>query len=326
MTLLGVDRSLVGRALAGARAALFPRSRPDGALRPPLLIAHRGSLARAPENTIEACRAGLDAGADGVEVDICVTRDGHPVLWHDPDPDDPIARARRRGSDGAPFVPWIADSEAALGRPVSELTLEEMRRSHGYARRGLPLALGERRVAGVDSLEHLLVWAAGEPRLRALMLDVKLQPHELSRVRPLIATLERTLSRHHALHQKRLRVLCREREIYRALSRETGRRGVCGLKLTADFELPGVLKGARAIGARHVSIGVTPRRTWPAVRDEIIEVVRARRRGELRSVTVWTIEEATRLAELQRIGVDAVLVDDELLGDGRGLTASAAEV
>lgn len=48
-----------------------------------LVIAHRGGLALAPENTIEAIERSLAAGADGVEFDVRVTRDGVPVLLHD---------------------------------------------------------------------------------------------------------------------------------------------------------------------------------------------------------------------------------------------------
>jgi glycerophosphoryl diester phosphodiesterase len=52
---------------------------------PPFLqiIAHRGFSARAPENTLTAIRAGLDAGADAVEWDMHVAACGTPVLLHD---------------------------------------------------------------------------------------------------------------------------------------------------------------------------------------------------------------------------------------------------
>jgi len=47
------------------------------------VIAHRGASRRAPENTLAAVRAAIDDGADGVEVDVRATRDGHLVLMHD---------------------------------------------------------------------------------------------------------------------------------------------------------------------------------------------------------------------------------------------------
>lgn len=50
---------------------------------PAEVIAHRGFSARAPENTLSALAAAMDAGADAVEFDLQVTADGVPVLFHD---------------------------------------------------------------------------------------------------------------------------------------------------------------------------------------------------------------------------------------------------
>lgn len=49
----------------------------------PLIIAHRGASAVAPENTIAAFQAAIDAGADGIEFDVRLTREGVPVVIHD---------------------------------------------------------------------------------------------------------------------------------------------------------------------------------------------------------------------------------------------------
>jgi glycerophosphoryl diester phosphodiesterase len=51
----------------------------------PLLVAHRGLAAEYPENTLEALRAALEAGACFVEFDVQLTADGVPVLLHDAD-------------------------------------------------------------------------------------------------------------------------------------------------------------------------------------------------------------------------------------------------
>jgi myo-inositol-1(or 4)-monophosphatase len=45
--------------------------------------AHRGDVERHRENTIAAVRSAVDAGADFIEVDVRVTRDGSVVLLHD---------------------------------------------------------------------------------------------------------------------------------------------------------------------------------------------------------------------------------------------------
>ncbi|MDQ0369215.1 glycerophosphodiester phosphodiesterase [Catenuloplanes indicus] len=49
----------------------------------PLIIAHRGYSAVAPENTIAALVAGVRAGADLLEIDVHVAADGVPVVIHD---------------------------------------------------------------------------------------------------------------------------------------------------------------------------------------------------------------------------------------------------
>jgi glycerophosphoryl diester phosphodiesterase len=51
----------------------------------PQLVAHRGYASRFPENTLESLEAALEAGACFVEFDVQLTRDGKPVLLHDPD-------------------------------------------------------------------------------------------------------------------------------------------------------------------------------------------------------------------------------------------------
>jgi glycerophosphoryl diester phosphodiesterase len=49
----------------------------------PLIIAHRGASAAAPENTRAAFRRAMEAGADGVEFDVRLAKDGVPVVIHD---------------------------------------------------------------------------------------------------------------------------------------------------------------------------------------------------------------------------------------------------
>lgn len=49
----------------------------------PLVFAHRGGAALAPENTIEAFDNGLALGADGIELDVRLSRDAVPVVHHD---------------------------------------------------------------------------------------------------------------------------------------------------------------------------------------------------------------------------------------------------
>jgi len=51
----------------------------------PRVWAHRGASAHAPENTLRAFELAKQAGADGIELDVQLDRDGHVVVFHDHD-------------------------------------------------------------------------------------------------------------------------------------------------------------------------------------------------------------------------------------------------
>lgn len=48
-------------------------------------VGHRGDPYRVRENTLPSIRSAFDRGADAVEIDVRMTRDGVPVLLHDED-------------------------------------------------------------------------------------------------------------------------------------------------------------------------------------------------------------------------------------------------
>lgn len=55
----------------------------NGPMRTVTAVAHRGDPYRVRENTIDSLRSALHRGADAVEIDVRLTRDGVPVLLHD---------------------------------------------------------------------------------------------------------------------------------------------------------------------------------------------------------------------------------------------------
>ncbi|MDI3388366.1 glycerophosphodiester phosphodiesterase [Streptomyces sp. B-S-A8] len=84
-------------------------------------VAHRGDPYRARENTLPSLRSAFAAGADAVETDVRLTRDGVPVLLHDETlsrlwgHDRPLAQlsaAEVRGLTGG-GVPTLAEALAA---------------------------------------------------------------------------------------------------------------------------------------------------------------------------------------------------------------------
>jgi glycerophosphoryl diester phosphodiesterase len=50
----------------------------------PILFAHRGASAHAPENTLAAFELALAQGTDGIELDAKLSSDGYVVVIHDP--------------------------------------------------------------------------------------------------------------------------------------------------------------------------------------------------------------------------------------------------
>ena len=67
----------------GPRHPLLDRLLARGRRHRPVIGAHRGASARAPENTLAAFRAALEDGAELIELDVHLTRDGRLAVIHD---------------------------------------------------------------------------------------------------------------------------------------------------------------------------------------------------------------------------------------------------
>ncbi len=102
----------------------------------PLVGAHRGASARAPENTLAAFQAALDDGADLVELDVHLTRDGELAVIHD-------ARTER---------------VTGVGRVVAETDMKTLRRLDAGRHKGPEWA---ERGIGIPELGDVLALLAG---------------------------------------------------------------------------------------------------------------------------------------------------------------------
>jgi Glycerophosphoryl diester phosphodiesterase family len=119
------------------------------------IIAHRGASADAPENTLPAMKLAWEQGADAVELDMYLSKDGRIVVFHD---------TTTKRFDGRE-------------RKVAHLTLEEMRGLNVGAWKGEKWA-GER---VPDLVEILNTIPAG----KRAVLEIKCGPEivpELARV------------------------------------------------------------------------------------------------------------------------------------------------
>lgn len=133
---------------------------------PVKVIAHRGYSSVAPENTLAAIQAAIDAGADAIEFDIRLSKDGHVVVIHDSSVD--------RTTDGE-------------GK-VSEMTLQELQSldAGGWFD---PAFRGER----IPTLEDVLLLMRGKA---TPVIEVKVASREIAG--PLAETLKRLDMTRHA--------------------------------------------------------------------------------------------------------------------------------
>ncbi|PRH80731.1 glycerophosphodiester phosphodiesterase [Streptomyces solincola] len=114
------------------------------------VVGHRGDPYRVRENTLASLRSAFAHGADAVETDVRLTRDGVPVLLHD----DTTRRL------------WRVD------RPLSALTLAELRAATGPEDGGVP-TLAEALAATEGRRVMLDLPGATEESVRAVTATVR---------------------------------------------------------------------------------------------------------------------------------------------------------
>ncbi len=93
--------------------------------RRPQLVAHRGYSGRAPANTVAATRAAVEVGVDMVEVDVCMTSDGHAVAIHGPRLEENTSgrgRVKRTALADVRLVHTILDGALVEGEGVPLLS------------------------------------------------------------------------------------------------------------------------------------------------------------------------------------------------------------
>ena len=149
---------------------------------PPLVIAHRGASAAAPENTIAAFERALALGADALQLDVHLSRDDQPVVIHDftlertTDGSGPVRARTVRELKRLDAGGWLG--AAFRGQRVQTLQ-EVLERFRGRARLSITLKGGsslypdiEERIVGLlevyDALEWTLVQSLDVAALRSL--------------------------------------------------------------------------------------------------------------------------------------------------------------
>ena len=115
-----------------------------------LIFGHRGYAAIYPENTMTSFKEALNAGADGLELDVQLSQDGELVVIHDPTVD--------RTTDGT--------------GAVRELTLDQLKK--------LNAANHSKTVefAGIPTLREVMEWLSGTDLLLNIELKNAVYPYK----------------------------------------------------------------------------------------------------------------------------------------------------
>jgi glycerophosphoryl diester phosphodiesterase len=243
----------------------------------PVNLAHRGASFVAPENTMEAFRTAVEAGAGGLELDVHLTRDGHVVVIHDATVD------RTTSGTGA----------------VSEMTVDELRRldaGHAFSPDGGPTRPYQGRGVRVPTLEEVLEGFPdvavnidlkdGSPGIEAAVLGVLRETNAWERVL-VVSTRRATVRRFRKISGGHVFTGASRWEI-----------GVFFLLSRLRLErLVSPAYDALQVPLRHRGIPlVTPR------------FVRAAHASGVR-VDVWTINQADEMRRLLDLGVDVIMTD-----------------
>jgi glycerophosphoryl diester phosphodiesterase len=241
------------------------------------VIAHRGSSAEAPENTLPAFEAAVRLGADAFELDVRLTADGAPVVIHD----DTLDRTTDRSG------------------LVRSHTLAELRSVDAGARftadrdRSYPYRGGEARIPSLGEV----LWAF--PRMPVL-LEIK-EPEAQEAVR-------RVLLQEDAAD--RCVVASEHRAALRAFEEPPFARGASGAEIAALYlraAVPGaavLARQSRAVGYRLLSVPLRHRGlTVPTRRFS------AAARAQGCPVHVWTVDRPAAAQRLWERGVAGIVTN-----------------
>lgn len=272
---------------------------------PPLVVAHRGASFEIAEHTLSAYIAAIDSGADALECDVRLTRDGHLVCVHD--------RRVNRTSDGRGLVSELdLDGLSALDFSSWHAdwpdTADRLLRDEPYL---AGVAPDRRPDGGVLTLDMLLGLVRDAPRPVRLLVETK-HPTRYS------GLVEKELVRLLAKYGWAGRPGPVSSVRHRPVPPTEGRVSVMSFAPTAlrrvrllapdvptvlllDRRTPGRRDGTLPAGVGIAGPGLAVLRAAPRF------VARAHAKGNL--VYVWTVDDPADVDFVLDLGVDAVITN-----------------
>ena len=240
------------------------------------VIAHRGNRAFAPENTVAAFAEAVALGADAVEFDVQLSRDGVPMVFHD--------STLERTTDGHGAV--AAHSAAELAR---------LDAGANFTRDGVGSFPWRGRGVGIATFDEVI-----ETLPRTLPCIVELKSAAATEA------MRRAIARHAIAH----RVIVAGFDA--AATRPLRGNGLALGASTPDVVhlLPRALLGLRNRPVGWRALCIPPR--WHGLPVPITALARSLR-GSGAVCHVWTINDAAHALRLWRGGVQGVISDDPAL-------------
>lgn len=128
-----------------------------------LVIAHRGNRVAAPENTLESFRQAAALGVDALELDVRMSRDGVPVVMHDPTIDRTTDRRGRVAQFTSLELRGVNAAARFAGRyPVMAVPLLE---EIFVEFREIPLVVEVKEVAAAEATARMIQRFGAEGRV-----------------------------------------------------------------------------------------------------------------------------------------------------------------
>jgi glycerophosphoryl diester phosphodiesterase len=237
----------------------------------PLIFGHRGASYDVPEHTLDAYLRAIDSGADGVECDVRLSRDGHLVCVHD--------RRLERTSNGRGLV-----------RRQSLAELQELDFGSWHSEQPAELL----------TLDRLLEAVKGAGRPVRVLVETK---HPTRGGRAMEPTLAATLRRHGldrpdkddpgGVTMMSFSPL--------ALQRMRAYAPLVPRVFLIEVLPPGLRGGQLPYGAKIGGPRIALLRARPQLAERLIE------RGN--GVYVWTVNEPADIDLCQRLGVTGIITD-----------------
>ena len=242
----------------------------------PLAYGHRGAAGIAPENTLASFKLALDAGVDGIELDIHPTREDVPVVFHD--------STLERCTNGTGAV-----------RALPLAALQELDAGHGFTPDDGKLHPYRGKGERIPTLEQVFE-LAGTARINIDFKDIS--PAMADRVEALI---ERFGARDRVL------VCSSDDRLVGAVRRRfpTLPTSACTPEVT-KLVLSGFLGLGRFFVPSVCALQI-PTAQWgiPVLTRRLVDTAHA---GGL-DVHVWTINDAPEMRRCLALGVDGVMSD-----------------